>query len=371
MIKHLRPVLHFFIAIGSVALASQGFAKAQTTYSSDDKIDAVSRAQVVNALADQMRDIYVFPDVGEKAEKSLKGKLKLGGYDSVTYASGLASVLTADMASICHDIHLRVDYGDLPTEEVDPGLAPPSHKAGIKKKSVEAVGSGLGKPEMLPGNIGYLEVREFMPAKYVKKAIADAMAQLTNNAALIIDLRRNYGGKPETVALISSYLFDKRTHLNDLQWRDGARTQQFWTDEKLSGRKFGQSKPVYVLTGGQTCSGAEEFSYDLQSLKRATVVGEVTCGGAHEGRFKRLNDRFYVFMPMARAINPVTKTNWEGKGVQPDVTVPEDTALLVAQKLAVQELSATEKNQQKRLVLRGRLSELDSQLLPPADAGRK
>ena len=359
MIKTRRTALLPCIAIWIAAVASQGYAKTPLTFSDNDKIDAASRTQVVNALADNMRDLYVFPDIGDQTEKALKKKLKDGGYDSVTYAAGLASVLTSDMRKICHDVHLRVEYGELPSTEVDAGSATSADR------------SELGKPETLPGNIGYLEVREFVPAKYVKKAIAGAMAQLTNNAALIIDLRRNFGGEPETVSLISSYLFDKRTHLNDLYWREGARIQQFWTDEKVPGRKFGQSKPVYVLTGKETCSGAEEFGYNLQSLKRATLVGEVTCGGAHEGRSKRLNDRYHVFIPMARAVSPITKANWEGKGVQPDVSVPASTALLVAQKLAVQALTAAEKDPQKLQTLRGRLSALDSELLLAAGSVHK
>ncbi len=371
MITTLRLPLLPCIAVGLATLASQGCAKTPAIYSSEDKVDAVSRAEVVNALADQMRDRYLFPDAGASAEKALKKKLKDCGYNSVAYASGFASVLTSDLSSVCHDLHLRVEYGDLPPTESEPGAATPTDKHGVKTMQYEAARYGLGSPDILPGNIGYLDIREFLPAKNVKKAIAAAMAQLAGGAGLIIDLRKNDGGEPETVALISSYLFDKRPYLNDLHWRAGGRIQQFWTDEKVPGRKFAQSKPVYVLTSKHPGSAGEEFSYNLQSLKRATLVGEPTWGGAHHGYSIRLTDQYYAAIPAARAVNPITKTNWEGTGVQPDMPASYQTALLVAQKLAVQAISADEKSPQKLQVPRGRLSALDSELLLAADSARK
>ncbi len=366
MITKLRPALLLGTVLWITAFSPQLLANPPHSYSTDDKIDAASRAQVVNALADQMRDRYVFPDAGASAETMLRKKLKDGGYDTVTYASGFASVLTSDLKSVCHDLHLRVEYGDLPPEEADPNAATPTDTRGATSKPFEASGSGLGSPDILPGNIGYLDIREFLPAKNVKKAIAGAMARLAGSSALIIDLRKNDGGEPETVALISSYLFDKRTHLNDLHWRAGGRIQQFWTDEKVLGRKFAQSKPVYVLTSKHTGSAGEEFAYNLQSPMRATLVGETTWGGAHHGYSVRLTDQYYAFIPLARAVNPITKTNWEGTGVQPDVPASYQTALLVAQKLAMQALTVDEKSPQKLLALRGRLGELESQLQQPA-----
>jgi C-terminal processing protease CtpA/Prc len=147
-------------------------------------------------------------------------------------------------------------------------------------------------------------------------------------------VRRNGGGSPHTVAMLSSYLFDQPTHLNSLYWRERDRTDEFWTTREVRGKRFGQGKPVYVLTSRQTFSGAEEFSYNLKALKRATLVGETTGGGAHPGGVRRVHELFTVFVPTGRAINPVTRTNWEGTGVVPDVAVPADEALHRARELA-------------------------------------
>jgi C-terminal processing protease CtpA/Prc len=160
------------------------------------------------------------------------------------------------------------------------------------------------------------------------------MGFLANTDALIVDLRRNGGGRPEMVALLSSYLFDERTHLNDLYWREGNRTDEFWTNATVAGPRYGGKKPVFVLTSKRTFSGAEEFAYNLKALKRATIVGETSGGGAHPGDMQKIADGFAMFVPTGRAINPVTKTNWEGVGVEPDVVVPADQALDKAKELA-------------------------------------
>jgi retinol-binding protein 3 len=98
--------------------------------------------------------------------------------------------------------------------------------------------------------------------------------------ATIFDLRENGGGDPRMVAMISSYLFDKPTHLNDLYNRKEDSTTQYWTLPYVPGATLAD-KPAFVLTSKGTFSGAEEFTHNLKNLKRATIVGETTGGGAH------------------------------------------------------------------------------------------
>jgi C-terminal processing protease CtpA/Prc len=101
----------------------------------------------------------------------------------------------------------------------------------------------------------------------------------------------------------------------------------------VPGRRFGGEKPIYVLTSARTFSGAEEFTYNLKSLKRATIIGETTGGGAHPVNGHRIDEHFSIGVPFARAINPITHTNWEGVGVKPDISVPAGDALATAQRL--------------------------------------
>jgi C-terminal processing protease CtpA/Prc len=167
------------------------------------------------------------------------------------------------------------------------------------------------------------------------------MNYLAHADAIIIDLRENGGGDPKMIALVSTYLFSKPTHLNDLWERKSNTTQQYWTLPYVPGNRL-EDKPAYVLTSKRTFSGAEEFSYNLKNLKRATIVGETTGGGAHPVRGQRIDDHFIIGVPFARAINPISKTNWEGTGVEPDVKVPAAEALATAQKLAIEKLGPTE-----------------------------
>ncbi|MES2757920.1 MAG: S41 family peptidase [Pseudomonadota bacterium] len=323
-------------------------------------IDAASRAQLVDALVRELNAGYVFPDVAKKIEVALRDKQQRGDYDRAVDADGLATLLTTDIQAISRDRHMRVRFNATPAppRPSGPRAAPTAEDEARNQARAKESNYGLGKVETLPGNIGYLETKGFGPLRYVDKAFAAAMTQLADSDALIIDLRGNGGGSPESVAYLSSYLFDKRTHLNDLYFRAGNETEQFWTTEAVPGKKYGQQKPVYVLTGPKTFSGGEEFSYNLQQLKRATLVGETTGGGANPGGVRQLSPHFSVFVPGGRAINPISKTNWEGTGVTPDVKVAAADALVTAQKMALEKLAAAERDPQKTQLLRTRLAEL-------------
>jgi C-terminal processing protease CtpA/Prc len=173
--------------------------------------------------------------------------------------------------------------------------------------------------------------------------MAAAMTLVANTEALIFDLRHNQGGSPAMVAFLCSYLFPAypAIHLNDLYWAETDQTHQWWTSPYVPGPRF-LDKLVLVLTSPETFSAAEEFAYNLQTLKRAQVVGETTRGGANPGRGFRLNDHFWLFLPTGQAINPITNDNWDGKGVVPDVKVPAEIALDTAHLIALSQLLETE-----------------------------
>jgi retinol-binding protein 3 len=101
----------------------------------------------------------------------------------------------------------------------------------------------------------------------------------------------------------------------------------------VTGNRLAQTQ-AFVLPSSLTFSGAEEFSYNLKNLKRATLVGETTGGGAHPVDAHRIDDHFTIMVPSERAINPVSKTDWEGTGVVPDVPTKASEALDVAEHLA-------------------------------------
>jgi C-terminal processing protease CtpA/Prc len=192
----------------------------------------------------------------------------------------------------------------------------------------------MGDPAKHPYGNG-VEVLGFLPPEVAADAVAETMSKLADADVLVIDLRKNGGGSPHGVALMTSYLFGKKpVHLNDILYRSEDRTESFHTAPDVPGKHFGPKKPVFVLTSGRTFSAGEEFAYNLQALRRAKIVGETTGGGAHPTEFVRVSDHWGIGLPSARAINPVTKTNWEGTGVKPDIEVPAEQALEKALELA-------------------------------------
>jgi C-terminal processing protease CtpA/Prc len=186
------------------------------------------------------------------------------------------------------------------------------------------------------------------------------MNLLSNSDALIIDLRKNGGGSPAMVAYLSSYLFGSEpVHLNSLYWRKTGKTQEWWTDPEVPGPHMPEV-PVYVLISGYTFSAAEEFTYNLQSLKRATIIGETSGGGANPGGPRPITPHVTLNVPSGRAINPITGTNWEGVGVIPEIKCPADDALDVARRKALTTLREHSDNEAHKALLDKALSALDS-----------
>jgi hypothetical protein len=300
------------------------------------RIDAATRARVVDRAAALLDSFYVLPDVAKRMGDSVRARLARGAYDEYDSGMSFAARLDDDLGTIAHDKHLGLRYSPRamparPSTGAPPG--PTADEIARQRRDLEEDNCAFQKVERLEGNVGYLKFDAFLDADICAPTIVAAMTFVSGTRALIIDLRQNGGGSPKTVALVASYLFDRRTHLNDLWTRSTDSTEQFWTRDTLSGRRFGGEKPVFVLTSSRTFSGGEEFTYDLKTLKRATIVGETTGGGAHPVRGRRIDDHFMIGVPFARAINPITHTNWEGVGVEPDVKVPAADALAEALKL--------------------------------------
>jgi len=166
------------------------------------------------------------------------------------------------------------------------------------------------------------------------------MTLLAHTSALIIDVRQTKGGDPAMVALLCSYLFPEPVHLTDFYTRESDGPQQSWTLPYVPGA-HSVDKPVYVLTGNQTYSGAEELAYALQALRRATIVGETTGGAANPGLRYPVTEHVAVFIPTGRAVNPITGGNWEGTGVRPDIAVSREDALKAAYRAALTRLLET------------------------------
>lgn len=328
---------------------------------SDAPVSSSERQEVVNSLAKKLSSNYVYPDVAASISTALKGKLHAGNYDKDVTAKALAAHLARDVRNIGHDRHLRVTYDPaFQTPPEDGAPSPVATRADLdeEREWVDEGSAGIATVRRLPGNIGYIDLREFMPADFAAQRYASAMTLVSGSNGLIIDLRQNVGGDPHTVALLLSYFFAENDgrHLNDIYWRKDGTTDQFWTFPVVGPRFLG---PVYVLTSPRTFSGGEECAYDFQTQKRATLVGAITGGGANPGGPEMLVHGFVAGVPRGRAINPVTKTNWEHVGVKPDIEVAPADALKVAYKALLEDELKAAKEPMQRMELETALSHVE------------
>jgi len=317
----------------------------------DFTVTAAEREQAIKGAIAKLNENYVFPDVAKKMGDAVAARAAKGEYASITSAKALADKLTADFREVSKDKHLHMEYdaAGLPDDQQDNGGDDTS--VAEERELMARVNFGFEKVERMRGNVGYIDIRGFVPPVFGGETATAAMSFVANTDALIIDLRQNGGGTPAMVAYVLSYLFDEPVHVNDIYTRTTDETRQWWTTASVAGLKFGGRKPVYVLTSSRTFSGGEELAYDVKNLKRATLIGETTGGGAHPVRPFKVSQHFAIGVPFARAINPVTKTNWEGVGVAPDISVPADSALDKAYRMAIENLRDTTKDAERKAAL--------------------
>lgn len=311
-----------FIFLGLLAFPLSAAPTPQPTAAQANIIDSDVRRDIVAKLSDALRDNYIFPDVGQKAAEKISASLAAGAYDKLADPNAFAAQLSADIAAIAHDKHMSVSAM---------GGPPPSPGGPVRE--IPRSEAGVVRADRLAGNVGYIEVIGFPPLPIFKPAVDKAMSALKGSRALIIDDRRNMGGSPDAVDYLVSYLIPpgQSIEINDIVSRV-PKTENFEREKfhsQSTAVNFAKI-PVYVLTSKSTFSGGEEFAYDVQTHKLGKIVGEVTGGGANPTGMVDLGHGLAASIPWGRAENPITKTNWEGRGVQPDMNVPAPDALKVA-----------------------------------------
>ncbi len=323
-----------WLGITSLALACS------TLIAAPQELTQKERKEVVTSISHLLKENYVFPDTAEKMAQSIQKKLSNNDYRGIDEPDAFARKLTEDLQAISNDKHLRIMFdprrvAQMREQEANPERGTPqAHLNQMRRDNY-----GFKEVKILDGNVGYLNLTSFTDARFGGETAVAAMNYLANTDALIIDVRQNGGGSPSMIQLIISYLYGAEpVHLNNFYWRPTDTRTQTWTLPHVPGKRR-PDLDVYVLTSQRTFSAAEEFSYDLRHLKRATLVGEVTGGGAHPGGSQVASDRFIIWMPNGRAINPITHSNWEGTGVQPHIKTDANSAFNTAYKQALEKLS--------------------------------
>ena len=320
-----------------------------------EKIDAKIKLGVITRIGDLLVARYVFPEVAERMRQSLLEKLSQGGYDAIDTPDRFAMALEKDLQSICHDHHLCIMHNPARARElIDMRGISPEKIAIARQKGLNRqrnLNCGFNKVERLSGNVGYLDLRFFADLAVGRKLADSAFSLLSNCQAVIIDLRRCSGGQPRTVQYYCSYFLREPAHLNTLVRRYKKKPEEhYWSLAHVGGVPL-YDQVVYILTSRFTRSASEEFAYNLQTLKRAVLVGEVTRGDAHDETEEVILDEFVLSLPDGRAVNPITNTNWEGTGVNPDIPTRASDALDAAHALALEKLLESEMNAHRKIIL--------------------
>ena len=326
------------------------------------------KSLIIDSITAALNEYYIFEDVAKDMEKKVKKSLRSREYKDLNTMGEFVQQLTEDLRSVSHDLHLRIRASEM-TEDMSEEEDPEAEQARRDEHlaSLRAQNFSFKAVEIMPGNIGYLDLRGFAPAEWAGPTAVAAMNFLAHTDAIIFDLRHNGGGSPSMIQLLTSYLLDEATHINSFYIRKDDHTEQFWTQHYVTGPKMVET-PVYILTSGSTFSAAEEFTYNLKNLERATIVGETTGGGAHpvSAHYFKIDDALFVemSMPYGRAINPITGTNWEGTGIDPHIAVPADQALDAAQLDILEKRLDTDVNEDSKFETRWALTALRARLDP-------
>lgn len=306
-------------------------------------IDAKQQQVIIDDISKLLNENYVYAETAGKMANRIQERMKSGAYQKLTDPDEFAEAVYDDLEKVSNDKHLGFSFGpdraaeilkEQSQNEAEARQAREQQLAGQKRDNF-----GFRRVERLPGNIGYLDFRYFADAANGGETAIAALTVLSHCDAIIIDLRLNGGGDPTQIQLISSYFFADPTHLNDIYNRKENSTEHYWTYRYVPGNRM-DKVDLYILTSKVTFSGAEEFCYNMKNLKRATLIGETTGGGAHPTDAFVVQARYVLRIPTARAINPITKTNWEGVGVTPDIAVPQDQAYDRAYAMALEKLAA-------------------------------
>lgn len=323
-------------------------------YSQNRSIDSEMIMEVVDTCIQAFKTYYVYPEKLVEVEKYVRSNIEKGKYNSITSKRDLCRQIIRDFRSITRDRHIWIDI----MKNIPAGNDKKSKDREIAENQI--TNFGFVKFELLKENVAYLRIDGFIDLEYAKETAAAAMNMLGNSKSIILDLRFNHGGNKNMVHFISSYFFKNKTQLNSLYFREADSLVTAWTFPDVPGKKLIEQK-LYILTGRNSASAAEAFAYLMKNYKRAVIIGDKTAGAAHWAEYYKYPDLdIFLKIPVARPINPITKKDWEGVGVIPDLEIPESKALEIAYLRALKDIEPelTDINEKEDLLWYIKLTEL-------------
>ena len=310
-----------------MGLANSSFAQSEAI-----ELKRTELVEVIDSVQKHLIERYVDLELAKEMSASIKSKLESGDYDAIKNSKDFAKRLTQDLRAMSKDKHLKVNFEPRRIAKSKRSLSPADSLKRVNKmiKGMQRSNFGLLEAKILEGNIGYLDIKYFADATHAKESYKAALSFLSHANAIVIDLRQNGGGQPSTVKLLSSYFFQESdVLLNTFYSRFNKQTEEFRTEKEIDGKRLPNMK-LFILTSKKTFSAAEAFAYNLKHLNRAVIIGETTRGGANRTKRMAINSNFSVSVPYIEAIHPISKTNWEGVGVIPNIKTSSNEAFASA-----------------------------------------
>lgn len=296
------------------------------------------KLRTIEKIQNILEKRYINEDIAKKMSQKL-GKIKnklAKTEDPVAFARKLSKYLL----DISNDKHLYVDFSPGMVKGILESKKAPDDFTDDDKKREKAFDYGFFNVQILPENVGYIQMIQFCGTEEAYKKAAEVMEKVENCDAVIVDFRSGRGGFPKMVQFLSSYFLPKNppTLLESLYVREGDTKKDVFTFNDLPGKRLDKAD-LYILTSQTTFSAQESFAYIMKHLNRAVIIGEKTSGGANGYEFDVIDDEYFIAIPIETCINPITKTNWEAKGIEPDVKTDYSEAILKAYDLALEKIS--------------------------------
>ena len=299
--------------------------RAQPIQPSTAPLSTQERRAVATTVAKTIDSLYVIDSLRSRMRAAIERALRRGAYDTIAAPSVFADVVTRQLRAISRDEHVRLIFDPydprLRPQETDSLDAAERYDRAVFDITIDNF--GVRSVEVLPGGIGYIDLRNFNHPRWASGAFEAAMNFVSASKALIVDLRHNGGGHGDMLTLVSSYFFEEPTKTGEMTSREKGEVLQSWTYAQVPGKHYGEARRVFLLVGDSTFSAAEGLASIMKAFKKATIIGSRTRGGARMGDFYPVGDRFVLFVPTAAP----ERDDLEGRGVQPDVVVPQGEAL--------------------------------------------
>lgn len=183
-------------------------------------------------------------------------------------------------------------------------------------------------------NIGILGLSGDFDVNSAIHAIDNALAELGDVSALIIDLRDAGTTSMDISNNLLSHFVSHNTHLSSVTTNSPANSFDVYSlnkDEKLENS---HNIPLFIVNSAFVEGVWEWFSFTLQDIGRANIVGEDTMGIAQMYKFIPVGANQQLKLAYATLAHPSTKQNWQEKGVQADDYARSEEAIALAKELA-------------------------------------